>query len=818
MNDRLDISGAHISFEIDSSPSRQGGTGQTWIEMPNLPNASETAPYGVGFHPLQADPMPNSFQPSARQGDGTGIAPVPGLPAPPGVATPLPPALHSSEPSPRPQRPPTTDARRGRTTSPIPPLKPSLPPVHRYSALSPQAPVPPPAAPEAATNSEAAALSDVPDLLRQWSNPSADTEKPAKASRKVKPRRVTARELWTQAGRTTQTVVQKVGDRLPPPSALAHGVGYLGRAARRSWQRSWVPALWLGILALSSGMGAIAFLTLSHQPPAPDCKQLSALSADIDQLYCAQQAAESGNVADLVAGISLVQSWSEEHPLHREAQGMLTGWSKELLKIASDKFDQSDLYGAIEIANHIPRTSSVYADAQQAIADWQSEWQEGENIYKATEDAIKSQDWQLANEKLLDLGRLRHAFWRQQQADYLAQRILTEKQAWQVLEQARKLAATNKLTQIGEAIALVDRISSKTFVWEVAQADQERWSRSLLTVGMQRWQEGNVNVAIDLIRQIPLSTDKFPESKDLILYSHAQYLAKSTQNQAWMPTLQQIWNLNVAIAAARQIEPESPLYVEAQSQAQAWQKQIEDALDLKVADWFADMGQRSTYELAIEQASQVGSDRPRRVQAQTLVAHWKLEIERLEDRPILDRAYRMAGQQTIPMLQAAIAEASQVQQGRALRVEAQTSIAHWRLKIERIEDQPLLDEAIALADQGRLSEAIQAAQRIKQNRALYAEAQALAADWQYTLDNAAIAEDRSILDEAYGYAQKEWYSVAIDIASRIQPGRPLYDEAQAAIANWKDARAAIWRTRGQSSDSSSDDDSYEGYYSPDEGR
>jgi hypothetical protein len=797
--------------------------------LPPLPNASETAPYGVGFHPTP--PPAAAPGPEARQGTTNEGALL--LPALPASAAPAPvdsPRLQPQESAPS---PPTASPvrkkrakksksqRRSPNPSPITALRPLLPTARPV--------VPPPARPEdpwadpSVDSSDPSLSSDLwetesllrsageilpevafrrrPHLRSQRQGISLariSTALSAKLAQTAQAQRTAVDNLARYTRHTSQRVLRQVGDQIPSPAEIAQRARHLGRQARESWGQSLgVTLIWLGILATSSSLGAIAFLTLSHQPPAPDCEQLSALSADMEKLYCAQQAAQSRQMEDLLAAIALVEGWSADHPLHREAQGLLTGWSRELLAIAQEKFDQSDLYGAVEIANYVPNSSPLYGDAQTAIAKWQAEWMEGDTIYQATEDAIKARNWRLANEHLSALGRLRHSFWRQQQADYLAQRILEEQQAWKVLDQAQKLAATNKLASIGEAIALVQVISPKTFVWESAQGDRERWSRALLTVGLEHWQKGNLNVAMDLIRQIPFAPDQFPEARDLILYSHAHHLAKPSQRQGWMPSVLDLWNLQVAISALKQISPDSPLYTDAQSQAANWEQQQADFLGLKTADWLASGGQPSSYLLAIEQAEQVGADRPRRVQAQTLVAHWRLEIERIEDRPILDRAYHLAGKRTIPDLQAAIAEASQVAQGRALRVEAQTSIAHWRLEIERIEDRPMLDEAIALADQGRLSEAVRAAQQIRPNRALYSEAQYLANTWQTAIRNAAIAADQKILDEAYGYASREWYSVAIDIASQIGPDRPLYSEAQGAIAHWKAARAEIWRARGQ---------------------
>jgi hypothetical protein len=127
--------------------------------------------------------------------------------------------------------------------------------------------------------------------------------------------------------------------------------------------------------------------------------------------------------------------------------------------------------------------------------------------------------------------------------------------------------------------------------------------------------------------------------------------------------------------------------------------------------------------------------------------------------------------------------------GRPLRVEAQTLIAEWTKRIEIIEDQPIFNEALALAKAGNLSAAIDKASGIASGRALHSQARDKINEW---VTEVQIAEDRPLLDKAYGLADKGSLSSAISEASRIRYGRALYYEAQNAIARWVEERDAYW--------------------------
>jgi hypothetical protein len=583
--------------------------------------------------------------------------------------------------------------------------------------------------------------------------------------------------------------------------------------------------LWLGVLSLSGGLGLFAYQRLTALPPVPDCSKLSPLAAEAERLFCAREAAQSGTLADLTAAVDLVRDWPSNHPLNRDAQALLTDWSKALMRLANQEISNSNLLGAVDIASRIPASSSLFEDAQTAIAAWQHQWTEGETIYEAAQTALQAQDWDLANQQLRALGELENDYWRQQKVDALAQQILAEKAAWQTLQRSRQIASESDPARLGEALRLIQTISPQSYAWRAGATELSRWSQLLVSYGMQQWEAGNLEAAIAIVEPVPPDPDLAPDAYDFLQFSYAQRRAR-VDADFWKPTLPQLAGLRDAIAIAQQIRPESPFYDSAQADMQTWRAMIDDALHLTMSDWVARFGGQQALATAIAHAGQIGRDRPRRLQAQTLMAHWRQEIERREDQPILLAAYQLAQPGTIPALQAAIAQAQDVQPSRALRIEAQTAIAQWRQQIQRIEDQPLLDEALALAADNRLQDAIRAAARIQSDRALHADAQAYIGDWQAEIRGRLIAADRRVLDNAYDLAAREWYSAAIDMASQLSADRPLYNEAQGAIAQWRIERDALLQqnaapepapTASEPAQTAPEpvSDNYRNYYSPD---
>jgi len=585
-------------------------------------------------------------------------------------------------------------------------------------------------------------------------------------------------------------------------SALMGAFQRLPKLKKETWQ--WL-ILWGTLLSSFGGITGLAFLWLASPPPSVDCQKVSLGSLGAQRLYCAQELARSGELTDLTAGITLLENWSADQPLYDEAQQAVTDWSKIILVIAHRKIAQNDMQAAIAAAAQIPPSSSVYLKAQEEIKAWRQEWQSGEGIVSTAQNAIKAQDWKLASEQVVELGRLHHEYWRINQADVLFKQIVREKQARQNLTQAQKLAKQKTPDKLAEAIGLLAQIPGNAHSSAEAQAALQQWSQELIQVGLQQWWDGDRAGAFATALKIPLSPNLPVEGLDLIRLSQAnQLVTPYLSAESTAISLSELWHLTEAVAAVKKIGADSPFYEEAQAAQQTWQMHLEDLTQLGFANLMARSGDRASLEFAINQSNQVAPDSPRRTQAQSLIARWQQDIQALEDQPYLARAQRWAASDKIPDLRTAIAQVGQIPAERAAWQKAQDLIAQWTAQIQRLEDQPIWDQAQKLATQGKLSQAIEVAAQIPAERALYTEAQSAIAAWKAKIQAAEIAEDQPILDRAYSLAATERLTMAIDAAAQIAPGRALYSEAQAAIKAWDKQRQDIWNAGGPATPGAAD--------------
>jgi hypothetical protein len=461
----------------------------------------------------------------------------------------------------------------------------------------------------------------------------------------------------------------------------------------------------------------------------------------MERLLCAQESATTGDLPKVLAGLELVARWTPDHPLYGEAQRLIAEWSDPVLTAAQQRIERSDLRGAIELASRIPKTSPLYQAAQANIAEWKRYWQKGETISTAARKAMQAQNWQLARERIEALKEFSQDYWRFERARALSTLLDAERQGRQMLLQAQALSNGGQPEQLGSAIALLSRIDTRTYAWADAQKPMKQWSEILLSQGWQHWQRGNLNNAMTRALPVLKNPTLAQTAQELLWLSQASKhgLGSTTTLK---PTLPQLWNLSAAISTLQLIPSTSRYYSRAQSMMKNWQAQLQDFALLQVAWGIGDIAHPMAKQLAIWQANQVTSDRPRRAQAQTLISYWQVGIRRLEDQPYLLSARQLAEPGTIAALKSAIAQAQLVTLARPSRKEAQTLIANWTQRIQAIEDQPTLDQAFALANQGNLPAAIQVASAIAPGRSLYGQAQSAIWGWQASIQAAEQARIR----------------------------------------------------------------------------
>ena len=146
-------------------------------------------------------------------------------------------------------------------------------------------------------------------------------------------------------------------------------------------------------------------------------------------------------------------------------------------------------------------------------------------------------------------------------------------------------------------------------------------------------------------------------------------------------------------------------------------------------------------------------------------------------------------------MQTAIAELNQIRSGRALYPEARKKMRLWTAKIERIQDQPYLDQAKALADSGNLTTAISEAQKIASSgRALSGEAQSSIDTWQ---DQIRAKDSWQKAKQVAVTGTPEALSEAIQLANRVSSRNSLRLDVNIAIDQWSQQLLEMARSQSE---------------------
>ncbi|PZV06641.1 MAG: hypothetical protein DCF32_09400 [Leptolyngbya sp.] len=494
----------------------------------------------------------------------------------------------------------------------------------------------------------------------------------------------------------------------------------------------------------ASGAALGAFFWLINLPPTANCDNPASVTTDRAQLFCAQVAAESGELPDVLTALDLAGSWTTGHPLYYEVQPLVEQWSWVVLKAAEQELrNNGSMEQAQALVSHIPVESPVFATAQETMQTWQGEWEQGEAIMAKAQTALKQKDWATASQQVLALGELKNSHWREAQVQALSRQIRLERRAQELLSEAVATAVPGGSDRLGAALRTASQIDESTYTRQQVQPYLDRWSDLLLKLGQDKWYASELDTAIALGRSAALNPSRAKVAQELIWISQARQMAQKSLT-TWRTSPDQLVTLYQAMLLANRLPADSPYYPQAQSSVMSWRNHMGELARLQTAQAIGQVRTKATLKSAIGQAAQVPLGHPRRVQAQTLVAHWRQEIERIEDRPQLVKAHELANAKTFESLQEAIQTASGIALHRALRSEAQSWIYIWTSEIQVMEDRPLLNRARSLAQRGQLSQAIVEASGIKPGRALYGEARGAIAGWQGEIAAAEQARLRAI--------------------------------------------------------------------------
>jgi hypothetical protein len=551
------------------------------------------------------------------------------------------------------------------------------------------------------------------------------------------------------------------------------------------WTKSWVP--WAVILTLIPGsMGFLAISMLFKLPSAPNCPQIFwPLASASVRLHCAQLAASKQTINDLLQAIALVKQLPENHPMRGEINRLLEEWSRDILKLADQSFQSGNLEEAIATARQIPPSVKVSQLVEEQIQKWQTIWSKAEGIYQEAEKELRQRHWQSAFMLTARLLRVNNKYWASTKYDQLNNIIVTAREDGDKLYKAEYLAKNQGVDNLLKAIKLAGTIKPDSYLYQKAQELISGFARKMLKLAQATMKERNADKALEIARQIPPIPELQAEVDDFMLLGEAQ-------RSAFIGT---VAGLETAIAQAQQIDASRDVYNEAQQLIARWQLEVEDVSRLEKARNLASQGTVNDLTAAISEVQLIPGNNPRSTEARQEIGRWRGQVETIEDRPYLDRAEQIAISEDVSSLQTAIAELSQIHSGRALYPEARKKIRLWTAKIERIQDQPYLDQAKALADSGNLTTAINQAQKIASSgRALSSEAQIAIDSWQEQIrakDSWQKAKQVAIAGTPEALVQ------AIQLANRVSSRNTLRLDVNIAIDQWSQQLLQMARSQSE---------------------
>jgi hypothetical protein len=545
--------------------------------------------------------------------------------------------------------------------------------------------------------------------------------------------------------------------------------------------RALLLGLLLGLTIVGSGLVAAAMLF--KLPDEANCRTLFLpTTTAARRLYCAQIYADRNTVDSLLEAIELVRELPADHDLRPEVDRQLEVWAQALLDLAETEFQAGDLDQAVQTAERIPlsalpdgirsRLASLIADR---VNSWQDIWDEATEIAAAIERELDRLYWGAAFQQVTRLLGIGNRYWETTRYQEYAKAVQLGRQDSSKVDRARGIAARDDVDSVLEAIKLIQEVGLASPLRIRAQTLLREFGQQLLDIADRQLEADDLPGAIATARKVPTVTGLKPKANDFVILARARYTARR-------PTAT---NLEAAIAQARSIEFNSPIYGEAQTWISRWQEGLGQVAILERARTLASSGDENDLRLAIATAQTIPTTNALWERAEGEIDRWSTQLDTAQDRPILVRARELADQGN---LEAAIATASQIASSRPLYDEAQRQIVQWQGSIAREGDTPILARARGLADSGNINAAIAAAAEIPDSSPLYTEAQAAIADWEgQTLD-------QRDLDEAYdlaAYGTAEGFDAAIQSASAISSGSYLAEESARAIELWSRSLLSI---------------------------
>ncbi|MGL5880665.1 MAG: chromosome segregation ATPase, partial [Xenococcaceae cyanobacterium] len=500
----------------------------------------------------------------------------------------------------------------------------------------------------------------------------------------------------------------------------------------QSWQ------LWGILVVLVAGsVGFTATSFLLKLPKTPDCTNVFwPIASASMRLYCAQLEANKNTGESLMAAIDLVKVLPQNHPLHDQVEHNVEKWATEILNIGEQKFQEGNIKDSIAMARKIPENLEARKLVNERIDKWQTIWSEAEKIYNKADQSLRDADWNQAFLWAVQLTNVQNRYWATTQYEKTVGNIKLAQEETAKVDLAFAQLRRGGMDNIIGAIEKAQAIGENSYAYKQAQNLIIKGKEQIVTYLQKQMQARQWDNVLSVVNRLPSSV-KIAQVEDWTKLAGAGSSAD----------LGTVGSIEDAIAQASKIEATSPLYDQAQGLIGRWKLEIEDVARLAKARELAQPANINDFRAAIAEAKLVPNGNPRYSEAQKEIASWNGQIRTIQDRPLLDRAQELSLGNSPEAWQQAIAQASAITSGSPLYDDAQRQIATWTGNIQRIQDQPILDQADALASQKDYGGAIEVANRIGKGRALSGEVRRKVRSWRREIFA------REALNKAYISAQ-----------------------------------------------------------------
>ena len=554
----------------------------------------------------------------------------------------------------------------------------------------------------------------------------------------------------------------------------------------------------LGLMT-TIGLTTVSTVFLLKIPALPNCPSIFwPLASASMRMQCAQLAASKRTAKDLIEAIDLVGTLPKDHPLYEEASRWIEDWSKELLDVAQEEFNNGNLKAAIAAARKIPTHAVAAKQVEARVKQWESVWSEAEGIVRRVDEFLAKRNWRDAFNEATKLLALENPYWQTSRYTEIGERIATAKDEITKMNQADQAIKDGSADELLKTLQALETIPNQSALYEEAQEIKSRMGKRLFTLAEEAADRGQFDEALRIANKLPDGLNLKQETEDFIALIGAQ--SKASKGNSL--------EIEEAISQASRIPVGRPLYDRAQKLVSRWQGELRDIAKLDRARELARAGNPEAIQAAIAEASSIGSGNARYREAREFIEKEssKLQIKPVrstvsapipaadpivaspptpaantqpgdapiastnEYQPFLEQATRLAESGDLP---SAIATAQQIPSDSPLYNQAQSRISKWQTRSDAEQG---LQQAIARAGAGNpndLLDAIAIAQQVPSNNPLKAQANQSIEQWSEQILQAAIGQSAY---DAPG---------AISLAGRIPAGTAAFSQAQINISRWK---------------------------------